>query len=76
MTHPDYVPPEPDKRLRLIGREHVMIENLTKELHKAARSLGDYTPIREMRRGNWFEVLLKDGRVARVMVELHRIEEH
>jgi hypothetical protein len=61
-------------KLFLIGRERVMIENLTKRLHTEARKHGDYTPIRELRRGNWFEVRLADGRVAKVVVELDRIE--
>lgn len=60
-------------KLPLIGRERVMIEKLTKQLHDRARSIGNYTSIREDPRGNHFEVLLDDGRVAKVTVELDRV---
>lgn len=60
-------------RLSLIGRERVMIDQLTKEIYN--RITGEMTQIYKNRRGNTFEVLLEDGRVAKVTVELDRVEQ-
>jgi hypothetical protein len=62
-------------KLPIIGREWAMIAGLANALHRQARSIGDYTALREMPRGQWFEVRLADGRIARVTVELDRVEE-
>lgn len=64
----------------LIGRDRVLIDKLVKQLHDEARSHHNYGPIRQRQRGSSFEVqLLTDGkpngRVARVTVELDRVEE-
>lgn len=64
---------QPEK-LPLIGRDRFIIEKLAKTLHGAASRVGDYTPVREIPRGNYFEVLLVDGYVAKVTVELDRID--
>ena len=63
------------EKLALIGRERFLIEKFAKVLHMAGRRVGDYTPLAETPRGNWFEVRLADGRIARVTVELDRIEQ-
>lgn len=62
-----------EQKLSLIGRERFMIEKLAKALHGEARRHGSYTPVREIRRGNEFEVLLDDGRVAKITVVLDRV---
>lgn len=60
-------------RLSLIGRERVMIDQLTKEIYN--RITGEMTQIYKNQRGNTFEVLLEDGRVAKVTIELDRVEQ-
>jgi hypothetical protein len=62
--------------LPLIGREVVLIAKLAKELHMAARRIGDYSPLVEIPRGNTFEVRLADGRIAKVTITLDRVEPH
>lgn len=63
----------------IIGHERVLIEMLTKIVHGAVSRRYDYTPIREERRGSYFEVLLVDGdgeptgRIARIAVTLDRL---
>lgn len=64
----------PDDTLGIIGQERALIDALTKALHNAGRAVGDYTKIRDTRRGNYFEIRLAYGRVARVTVELDRVE--
>lgn len=68
--------PEPERRLPLIGRERFQIDALTKIFHQEARRHHDYGPLQEIPRGNTFEVLLDDGRVAKITVELDRVEDH
>lgn len=58
----------------IIGREDKLNEVLTEHLHRAALKLGDYTPVREMYRGRWFEIRMDDGSVMKVTVVLDRIE--
>lgn len=62
------------EKLPLIGRDRVLIENLAKAMHKVGRQIGDHTKLRESPRGNYFEVLLDSGRVARVTIELDRVD--
>lgn len=49
---------------------YVLIKMLARKLQDAARSLGDYTALREMT----FEVRLLDGYVANITVVLDRID--
>lgn len=69
-------------KLALIGRDRVLIDKLAKELHGKTYHLT--TPIYETARGCYFEVAITlkgkpheripTGHVARVTVELDRIE--
>lgn len=59
--------------LPLIGRERFLVAQLATRLHDEARRHYDHAPLRETPRGNTFEVLLADGRVARVSVVLDHI---
>lgn len=65
----------PATTVSLFGRERFMIEKLATYLHTTAKKYGDYTPIREIPRGNTFEVRLNDGRIAKVTIEFDRIED-
>lgn len=60
--------------LPLIGRERFLIDKLTRVLHASARAIGEYTPVWERRRGNAFEVRLGGDTVARVAIELDRLD--
>lgn len=67
-----------EESLPLIGRERKMIENLTKSIHNAdwgSKHSYEVTPVYRRTRGNMFEVLMEDGRVAKVTVELDRVEQ-
>lgn len=64
-------------KLPLIGRERKMIDDLTKEIRNAnwdSDHSYEVTPIYRRTRGSSFEVLMEDGRVAKVTVELDRVE--
>lgn len=58
----------------VFGRERAMIDALAELLNKSIRTVHPYSAVRESRRGSWFEVQLADGRVAKVTVELDRVE--
>ena len=66
--------------LPLIGRERLLLDNLAKMLHAAARRHHGHAPVMETRRGAAFELRLfaSDGEdtgvVARVTVEFDRLE--
>lgn len=68
--------PEPvaDQKLPLIGHDRAVVNALTTALHNAARGHADYGPVNENSRGATFEVRLQHGQVARVTIELDRIE--
>lgn len=59
----------------IFGRERAMIDALTKHVQDAAKKQYEYSIIRERRRGSDFEVRMEDGRIAKITVELVRIEE-
>lgn len=63
------------EKLPIIGQERALIDKLTKSLHNEARRVGDYTSIRSVPRGNTFEVRLAYGRIAKVTIELDRIDD-
>lgn len=71
---------KPTQKLSIFGRERSLIDGLAELLHAAVRISHDYGPISEERRGSKFEVRLLDhdgeqtGRIARVTVELDRVE--
>lgn len=65
--------PTPEQ-LGIIGRERTMVDKVVKTLHAAARPLGDYTAIREDRRGSHFELRLADNSIVSVTVTFERIE--
>lgn len=62
-----------ETKLPLIGRDRVLIENLTKEIRDGLRDV-EVAPIYRRTRGNMFEVKLTDGRIAKINVELDRVE--
>jgi hypothetical protein len=68
-------------KLGVIGREYSLMKMVTKKIHKALHTVYEHTEIRDTHRGCYFEVLVtlpdgeKTGRVARVTVELDRVEE-
>lgn len=64
-------------KLGLIGRDYVLIRKLAEQVRTAMRREYDYTALHETadRRGQWFEVRLGDGHVARITVVLDRIEQ-
>lgn len=66
----------PANRLSIIGRDYQIINDLARMLHKAVRREYAYTALRDTpdMRGVAFEVMLEDGRVARVTVELDRVQ--
>ena len=69
----------PIRQEAIIGRERALLDGLTKLIHDAVRSRHDYGPISERPRGATFEVHLlagdeQTGRIARITVELDRVE--
>ena len=64
------------QRLSIIGLDYQIINGLAKRIHAAVRKDFDYTALRDTsdKRGRSFEVMLENGRVAKVTVELDRVE--
>lgn len=69
------------KTLGIIGRERAIIDRLTKRLHAEAQRHADYGAIRQISRGNEFEVRIEPEPgmghrwIARVSVEFVCIED-
>jgi hypothetical protein len=61
-------------KLSIIGYDVQLIDELAKRLHAAVRQEHEHTDPRETRRGCYFEVKLADSRIARVTVELDRVD--
>lgn len=59
----------------IFGRERAMVKALTTRIHAAMKKEYEYSPVRERSRGSDFEVRMDDGRIAKITVELDRIEE-
>lgn len=64
----------------IIGRERALIDALASLIFEVVRNRHDYGPIRETERGSTFEVRVLSGgamtgRVARVTIELDRVEQ-
>ena len=64
------------QRLSIIGRDLQIIDELASRIQKVLRMEHDYTNLGDTAdmRGRSFEVRLENGRVARVTVELDRVE--
>lgn len=62
--------------LPIIGRERALIDKLTQRLHADVRRYYDYGAVCSRARGSVFEVRMDDGRIARVTIELDRVEPH
>lgn len=60
----------------VIGHDRAVLDRFTKPLYVAARVQGDYTDIRDLRRGCAFDVRLEYGHVATVTVELTDFRPH
>lgn len=65
----------PDGKLPLIGRDRVMLDKFAKLVQREVSRHYEYSRLREDPRGSHFEVRLVDGRIARVTVELDRVEQ-
>lgn len=66
-------------KLGILGRERILINRLTQLLHRETQRRHNYGPIRKTDRGCAFEVEILEGgdstgRIARVTVELDRVE--
>lgn len=65
------------EKLGLIGRDYVLIKKLAEQVRTLMRREYDFTALHETadRRGQWFEVRLPTGHIARITVTLDRIEQ-
>lgn len=65
------------EKLGLIGRDYVLIKKLAQQVRTAMRREYEHTVLHETadRRGQWFEVRMDTGHVARITVVLDRIEQ-
>lgn len=66
-------------KLGILGRERMLINKLTRTLHRETQRHHNYGSIKETDRGCAFEVQMlegdeKTGCIARVTVELDRVE--
>lgn len=67
---------ETTQRLSIIGLDYLIINGLAKRIHAAIRKDFDHSDLRDTsdKGGRSFEVKLENGRVAKVTVELDRVE--
>ena len=61
------------RRPSIIGYDRVIVEGVTRQVHRSVETLYEHTDIAESRRGSHFQVLTEDH-VVKVSVELERMK--
>jgi hypothetical protein len=70
----------PAEKPGIIGRDRALVDKVAKLVHDATKKQHQWTPLRETRRGSWFEVRVTGPEgptkhIVSITIELDRLEE-